>query len=148
MVSLGAAAWLVALLVLVLVLVLALLSDHADSWLVGPTSWRVLWTVGVTVGGLAGWGYAATVVLAAGWSPTALVLLACTAGGLPFALVAAMLANPPRLARDALIATVALLVAGAVMTAWSGPGLLGVAARCVDNLAILLATPGPGAWPS
>lgn len=66
------------------------------SWLTGDTRARVLWVLLVGVGGLFGWSYAAVVTFAAGFGDTTQLGLAYTVGGLPFALVAAMLLRPWR----------------------------------------------------
>ena len=136
-VELGPSALLVLLLTAALVAALALLSAHADSWLTEHARGRALWTLVVLAGGLAGWGYAATVVLAASWAPWLLVVLAYAGGGLPFATVAATLARSPRLAGTAIAAAVVLLGAGALLV--TRTGLLDVAQLCAQNLALLLA---------
>jgi hypothetical protein len=88
------------------------------SWLTGDARARLLWVLLVMGGGLAGWSYAAVVTYAAGFGATAQLILAYTAGGLPFALVAALLLRPWRVNVVAgglcagLLATGFLMVAG------------------------------------
>ena len=88
------------------------------SWLTGDARARLLWVLVVMGGGLAGWSYAAVVTYAAGFGSTAQLILAYTAGGLPFALVAALLLRPWRVNVVAgglcagLVAAGFLLVAG------------------------------------
>ena len=140
-VDLGMAAWLVLLLVAVLVVALAMLSPGAGSWLTEHARGRALWTLVVLVGGLAGWGYAATVALVLQWSPTPLVVLAYVGGGLPFALAAAALARSGRLAASALGTGVVLLVLGAVLVAKPGSGPFVIVQECVSSLLLLLVSP-------
>ncbi|TDP93888.1 hypothetical protein [Labedaea rhizosphaerae] len=132
--ELGAAAFLVLLLIAVLVVALAALSRHADSWLTGHARGQALWTLVVLVGGLAGWGCAATVVLALNWAPAVLLVLAYVGGGLPFAVVAAVLARSPRLAGAALGAAVVLVLVGAALVG----GVFPLVRLAAANLALLL----------
>ncbi|MFC4853897.1 hypothetical protein [Actinophytocola glycyrrhizae] len=71
-------------------------TQHA-SWLPNGGRGVLLWTVLVAGGGLAGWGYAAAVTFHAEFAHTAQLVLAYTCGGLPFALVAGLLAKPKRM---------------------------------------------------
>jgi hypothetical protein len=75
----------------------------------------ILWTLLVTGCGLAGWGFAAVVTFEAGFSPTAQLILAYTCGGLPFALVAAMLARPWQVNAVAVMLTVIAVLVGLVL---------------------------------
>jgi hypothetical protein len=68
-------------------------------------------------GGLAGWSYAAVVTYAAGFDSTTQLLLAYTAGGLPFALVAALLLRPWRVNVAAGAMCASLVAAGFLMVA-------------------------------
>jgi hypothetical protein len=71
----------------------------------------VLWTILVAGGGFAGWGFAAVVTFESGFSLTTQLILAYTCGGLPFTLIAAMLARPWQLnAAAAMLTTIAVLV--------------------------------------
>ncbi len=87
------------------------------SWLAGDGRARLLWTLLVGGGGVLGWSFAAVVTFAVHWSGGMQILLAYTAGGLPFALVAAMLARPWRLNAAAVTASVLLVAAGFVVAA-------------------------------
>lgn len=84
-----------------------------ESWLrwSDPRS-VVLWTILVAGGGFAGWGFAAVVTLESGFSLVAQLILAYTCGGLPFALIAGLLARPWRLNAAALLVTVIAVVVG------------------------------------
>jgi hypothetical protein len=86
-------------------------------WLAGGGRARLLWAVLVGCGGLIGWSFAAVVTFAVDWSSGAQIALAYTAGGLPFALVAAMLARPWQLNAAAVTAAVLLVAAGILMSA-------------------------------
>lgn len=97
----------------------------AASWLTGDPRARLLWTLVVGIGGLAGWGYAAIVTFAVGFSPVTQLLLAYLAGGLPFALVAGMLLRPWRANVAALGISTGLLAAGFVMVAGHSPAYPG-----------------------
>lgn len=78
----------------------------------------VLWAALVSSVGFAGWGFAAVVTFEAGFSTTAQLILAYTCGGLPFTLVAALLARPWRVNAVALaLSFVALLTGFAMMDA-------------------------------
>ena len=118
---------------------LAALSGSAASWLTEHARGRAVWTLVVLSGGLAGWGYAATVVVALDWAPSVLLVLAYAGGGLPFAVVAATLGRSERLAAGALGAAVVLLFVGSVLVMRPGVGLFGVVRLCAENLALLLA---------
>ena len=89
----------------------------AASWLTGDTRVRLLWVLLVMGGGLAGWSYAAVVSYAAGFGSTAQLILAYTAGGLPFALVAALLLRPWRVNVVAGCMCAGLVAAGFLMVA-------------------------------
>ncbi|GAB1516442.1 hypothetical protein [Actinophytocola sp. KF-1] len=85
-------------------------TQHA-SWLPNGGRGVLLWTILVAGGGLAGWGYAAAVTFEAGFSHTTQLVLAYTGGGLPFALIAGLLAKPKRMnAAAAMLTAVALLI--------------------------------------
>ena len=79
-------------------------------------------------GGLAGWSYAAVVTYAAGFGSTTQLILAYTAGGLPFALVAALLLRPWR----------ANVVAGGMCAGLVAAGFLMVAGRPAPQNVFLL----------
>ena len=98
------------------------------SWLTGDARARLLWVLLVMGGGLAGWSYAAVVTYAAGFGSTAQLILAYTAGGLPFALVAALLLRPWRVN----------VVAGGVCAGLVAAGFLMVAGRPVPQNVFLL----------
>ncbi len=85
-------------LVALLFVALAVLSwwTAGASWLTGDGRARLLWVLLVGGGGLLGWSYAAVITFAAGFGFAAQLILAYTAGGLPFALVAALLLRPWR----------------------------------------------------
>jgi hypothetical protein len=85
------------------------------TWLPPTGRGRTLWVLAVGVAGLAGWGYAAAATFAGEFSLTAQLVLGYGAGGLPFALVAAMLLAPVRVNAAAVGITVVLLVVGAVV---------------------------------
>ena len=94
------------------------------SWLTGDARARLLWVLLVMGGGLVGWTYAA------GFDSGTQLILAYTAGGLPFALVAALLLRPWRVN----------VVAGAVSAGLVATGFLVVAARPVPQNVFLLYT--------
>jgi hypothetical protein len=98
------------------------------SWLTGDARVRLLWVLLVMAGGLAGWSYAAVVTYAAGFGSTAQLILAYTAGGLPFALVAALLLRPWRVNVVAGVMCAGLVAAGVLMVAGHP------ASRCVFML--------------
>lgn len=98
------------------------------SWLTGDARARLLWVLLVMGGGLAGWSYAAVVTYAAGFDSTTQLILAYTAGGLPFALVAALLLRPWRVN----------VLAGAMCAGLVTAGFLMVAGRPVPQNAFLL----------
>jgi hypothetical protein len=108
------------LVVLVAAFVLALFAlgwrTIGETWLrwQDPRS-AMLWTILVAGGGFVGWGFAAAVTLDAGFSLTAQLILAYTCGGLPFTLVAGMLARPWRVNMVAAALTVVALVTGLTM---------------------------------
>lgn len=89
-------------------------TQHA-SWLPGGGRGVLLWTILVAGGGLAGWGFAAAVTFEAGFSHAAQLVLAYTCGGLPFALVAGLLAKPKRINMAAAMLTAIALLAGFVL---------------------------------
>jgi hypothetical protein len=111
------------LLVVALFVLLGVLGWHTAGacWLAGGGRARLLWALLVAGGGLLGWSFAAVVTFAVNWSGDVQVALAYTAGGLPFALVAAMLARPWQLNAAAVTACVLLVVAGIVITAGPQP---------------------------
>lgn len=82
------------------------------SWLHDGVRPAILWSVVVGGGGLAGWAFTAGVTFAAGFPHEVQLVLAYTAGGLPFALVAAMLQKPPLINAAALSITIAGLGIG------------------------------------
>ncbi|MGB3441744.1 MAG: hypothetical protein WBA97_23610 [Actinophytocola sp.] len=101
------------------VLLLALaLATFAIGWRTQDAGWLprggrgvLLWTILVAGGGLGGWGFAAAVTFHAEFSLTAQLILAYTCGGLPFALIAAMLAKPHLVnAVAAMVTAIALLI--------------------------------------
>jgi len=108
------------LVVLVVVLVFAL---YALGWYTIRATWLrwqdprsvVLWTILVTGGGFLGWGFAAAVTFESGFSLTAQLVLAYTCGGLPFTLIAGMLARPWQLNATAAMVTAIALLAGLTM---------------------------------
>lgn len=103
---------------------LAIAWRSADaSWLTDSPRGRVLWALIVAAVGFAGWGYAATVTFVAGWTSGVQIALAYVGGGLPFALVAAMLLRPLRVNIGAGVAAVVLMSAGALV---AGTSLFGV----------------------
>lgn len=87
------------------------------SWLTGDARARLLWVLLVGAGGLLGWSYAAVVTFAAGFGYAAQLGLAYTAGGMPFALVAAMLLRPWRVNLVAGGVSAGLVAAGFLMVA-------------------------------
>ena len=87
------------------------------SWLTGDARARLLWVLVVMGGGLLGWSYAAVVTYAAGFDSTTQLILAYTAGGLPFALVAALLLRPWRVNVAAGAMCAGLVTAGFLMVA-------------------------------
>jgi hypothetical protein len=93
----------------------------AASWLTGHTRAQLLWALVVGAGGLAGWGFAAVVTFAVHFGPGTQLILAYLAGGLPFALTAAMLVRPWKVNAAAAAISVALVGAGYLMVAGSGP---------------------------
>jgi hypothetical protein len=107
------------LLVVALFVMLGMLGWRtADAcWLAGDGRARLLWTLLVGAGGLLGWSFAAVVTFDVGWSHGVQIALAYTVGGLPFALVAAMLARPWQLNAAAVTASVLLVAVGLVITA-------------------------------
>jgi hypothetical protein len=107
------------LLVVALFVLLGMLGWRtADAcWLAGDGRARVLWTLLVGAGGLLGWSFAAVVTFDVGWSHGVQIALAYTVGGLPFALVAAMLARPWQVNAAAVTASVLLVAAGIALTA-------------------------------
>lgn len=101
-----------------LFLALTALSWRTDevSWLPGDLRGAVLWTALVGGCGLVGWGFAAVVTFEVGFSIEAQLVLAYLGGGLPFALVAALLARSMTLNVTAAgLILVALLVGWALM---------------------------------
>jgi hypothetical protein len=89
-------------------------TQHA-SWLPNGGRGVLLWTILVAGGGLGGWAFAAAVTFHAGFAPTAQLVLAYTCGGLPFALIAGLLAKPKRMNLAAAALTGIALLAGLVL---------------------------------
>jgi hypothetical protein len=87
------------------------------SWLSGDTRARILWALLVGAGGLAGWGFAAAVTFAANFGSGTQLILAYLAGGLPFALTAAMLVRPWRVNVAAVALSALLVGSGYLMVA-------------------------------
>jgi hypothetical protein len=120
----------VLVLLALLLVALAVLSrwTAGASWLTGDARARLLWVLLVGAGGLAGWSYAAVVTYAAGSGATTQLILAYTAGGLPFALVAALLLRPWRVN----------VVAGGICAGLVAAGFLMVAGHPVPQNVFLL----------
>jgi hypothetical protein len=85
------------------------------TWLPATGRGQTLWVLVVGAGGLAGWGFAAAATFAAHLPLDAQLILCYAAGGLPFALVAAMLLAPPRANVAALVVTAVLAATGVVI---------------------------------
>jgi hypothetical protein len=85
------------------------------SWLPNGGRGVLLWTILVAGGGLGGWGFAAAVTFHAEFAPAAQLVLAYTCGGLPFALIAGLLAKPKRMNLAAAILTAIALLIGLVL---------------------------------
>lgn len=102
------------------------------TWLPETVRGRILWTVVVGVGGLAGWGYAAAATFAARLPLDAQLVLAYVAGGLPFTLVATMLLRP-------VVANVAGVALTGVLLTVGYAVAPGVVAEGVTLLAVLTA---------
>jgi hypothetical protein len=75
----------------------------------------VLWAALVSAVGFAGWGFAAVVTFEARFSMPAQLILAYTCGGLPFTLVAGLLARPWRINAVALVLSLVAVLTGAAM---------------------------------
>lgn len=75
----------------------------------------VLWALLVGALGLAGWGFAAVVTFEEGFTHTRQIVLAYTCGGLPFALVAAMLTRRWQINAAAAAAAGLLVLTGLAM---------------------------------
>lgn len=120
----------VLVLLALLFVALAVLSQRTAgaSWLTGDARARLLWVLLVMGGGLVGWSYAAVVTYAAGFGSTTQLILAYTAGGLPFALAAALLLRPWRVN----------VVAGGMCAGLVAAGFLMVAGRPVPQNVFLL----------
>ncbi|OLF16412.1 hypothetical protein [Actinophytocola xanthii] len=117
-------------------LVLLGLSTADASWLPGDGRGVTLWVVLVGTGGFAGWAYAAAVTFAAEFALGTQLVLAYACGGLPFALVAAMLVRPVTVNAVAVgLAAVSLLVGAGLV---AGPGL---AQECLTLLTTLFHDP-------
>jgi hypothetical protein len=97
------------------------LALFALGWRTATATWLrwgdprsvLLWTLLVGAAGLGGWAFAAAVTFEQGFSLTTQLVLAYTCGGLPFTLVAGMLARPWKLNVAA-----AVLTAIALLTGW------------------------------
>lgn len=85
------------------------------SWLPNGGRGVLLWTILVAGGGLTGWAFAAAVTFHAEFSQTAQLVLAHTCGGLPFALIAGLLAKPKRMNMTAAALTAILVLVGLVL---------------------------------
>lgn len=105
---------------LILLVAALFLSLFALAWRTIEATWlhhrdgrsAILWTILVGGAGLVGWGFAAVVTFDAGFTPTAQLVLAYLGGGLPFTLVAAMLARPVLLNGAAALLTATAVVTG------------------------------------
>jgi hypothetical protein len=106
--------------VLVVLLVLGWRTTRL-SWLPDNPRGRLLWTVIVGVAGLAAWFFAATVTFGAGFGPNLQIALGYAGGGLPFALVAAMLLRPLAINLWAAGISAALIVIGFILVAARSP---------------------------
>ncbi|MCT2587329.1 hypothetical protein [Actinophytocola gossypii] len=104
------------------------------SWLPETPRGRVLWVVLVAVGGVAGCGFLAAVTFAVGLPLDAQLVLGYVAGGLPFALVAAMLVRPAAVNVAAVVLAGALVVAGFVVAP------AGLVRECAGLLVLLVTT--------
>lgn len=106
--------------VLVGALVLAL---FALGWRTMDATWLrrddlrspILWTAAVCAAGAAGWGFAGVATFELGFSLTTQLVLAYTCGGLPFALVAGMLARPVLVNAVSTMITGIMLLVGALL---------------------------------
>jgi hypothetical protein len=85
------------------------------SWLPSGQRGVALWAILVAVGGVAGFGYAAAVTFYTEFPLALQLVLGYVGGGLPFALVAAMLARPVRVNHVAIALTFVLLLTGFVL---------------------------------
>ncbi|HEX2133491.1 MAG TPA: hypothetical protein VHH15_18230 [Actinophytocola sp.] len=103
------------------------------SWLPETPRGRILWVVLVAVGGLVGCGYLAAVTFAVGLSVDARLVLGYVVGGLPFALVAAMLARPVRVNVAAVVLAGVLVLAGFLVSP------VDLVRECVSLLRLLVA---------
>jgi hypothetical protein len=103
------------------------------TWLPNDTRAAILWTIVVSGGGLIGWSFAAAVTFDAGFDLPAQLLLAYLCGGLPFALVAAMLTRPVRINGIAVALTAIAVLVGAVLM--DAP-----VQSCIRYLSLLLGT--------
>lgn len=98
--------------VLFLVLYVIYWGTSSASWLREGVRPAILWSILVGGGGLAGWAFAAAVTFGAEFPVEAQLALAYLAGGLPFALIAAMLQKPPLINATAIATTIAALGIG------------------------------------
>lgn len=85
------------------------------SWLPNGGRGVLLWTILVAGGGFCGWAFAAAVTFHAEFAPAAQLVLAYTCGGLPFALLAGLLAKPKRMNMAAATLTAVALLTGLVL---------------------------------
>ena len=85
------------------------------SWLPNGGRGVLLWTILVAGGGLGGWGFAAAVTFYAEFTTTAQLVLAYACGGLPFALIAGLLAKPKRMNMAAAGLTAIAVLIGLVL---------------------------------
>lgn len=91
------------------------------SWLPDNPRGRLLWTLIVAVAGLAAWFFAATVTFGAAFTPSLQIVLGYVGGGLPFALIAAMLLRPLAVNLWAAGISLALVLAGFILVAARAP---------------------------
>jgi hypothetical protein len=130
----------VAVLALVVVLFAALAAlawrTPGASLLPASVRGRVWWTLLVGLLGLAAWFFAATVTFGANFSPALQLALGYGGGGLPFALMAALLQRSWRVNLGAVVISVMLLVAGFLLVASRSPGTnaLSLYFRYIDYL--------------
>jgi hypothetical protein len=114
------------------------------SWLPDGPRGCVWWALITGAVGLTGWGFAASVTFAASFGPVWQGVLAYTAGGLPFALAAALLQSSGLANVAAAVACAALLVTGFVLVAVRLNGGPNALVLSLDYLRYLLsATPRP-----
>lgn len=91
------------------------------SWLPETARGRLLWALITGIAGLAAWFFAATVTFGAGFGPNAQIVLGYLGGGLPFALIAAMLLRPLAVNLWAAGLSAILVAAGFILVAAHRP---------------------------